>query len=115
MDEDLLAFINSTIRSVWALETLLFLRKHRDRAWTRAQLAHELRSNGTLVGRLLDDFDSAGLLSRLGEDFTFSPATAALEARCARLDAAFREGPVVVINAIASARTESVQGAGNNQ
>jgi hypothetical protein len=54
LDEDLLTFIQGSIRSVWALEVLLRLRREPERAWETAALAQELRATDRLVGDVLD-------------------------------------------------------------
>ena len=101
-NQDLLDFIRSTIRSVWALELLLALRRHDGRPWTSEQLTAELRASTPLVTANLAVFEAAGLVLRDKDQFRYAPANPQLEGLCAGLEAAYRERPVTVINAIVS-------------
>ena len=109
MDEDLLLFIKSSIRSVWALEILLFMRRHRGRTWTREELAQELRSNTRLVAQVLAVFESAGLLIGHENGLMYAPASEALDELSGRLQLAYQERPVAVVNAIVSSRADPLQ------
>jgi hypothetical protein len=101
-NQDLLDFIRSTIKSVWALEMLLALRRHGDRAWTVEQLVAELRASNPLVADNLAVFETAGLVLKEDGSFRYAPASPWLESLCSDLEAAYRERPVTVINAIVS-------------
>jgi hypothetical protein len=109
MDEDLRLFIRATIGSVWALEILLFLRARPGRPFTRDEVARELRSNSTLVSQVFAALETAGLLAAESEGHAYRPASAAMDQLCARLEASYRTSPVAVVNAIVSARRDSVQ------
>ncbi|MFZ2031549.1 MAG: hypothetical protein WAU68_14645 [Vitreimonas sp.] len=110
LDEALLAFIKSSLRSVWALELLLLLRLQAPRAFTIEEAARELRATASLVANCLPQLESAGLIA--GEDgaFKFSPASPALQELCALLDVAYRERPVAIIAAIMSSSDTKLQG-----
>lgn len=101
-NQDLLDFIRDSIRSVWALEMLLALRRHGERAWTAEELVTELRASLPLVKDNLAVFEAAGLVLREGERFRYAPASPWLETLCTELEAVYRERPVTVINAIVS-------------
>lgn len=109
MDQELLHFIKTVIHSVWTLETLLFMREHGYRAWSRQELARELRSNPILTGRALSDLTAAGLLSGEEARFAYAPASQELEELTGRLAAVYVERPVAVVNAIVQGRTEFLQ------
>ena len=49
LSAELSAFIESAVPSVWALETLLLLRRDREQGWGVDRLVAELRANVTLV------------------------------------------------------------------
>lgn len=109
-DSELLDFIRGSIRSVWALELLLLLRRQADRAWSTDDLAMELRANTPLVADVLKTFETAGLVrSPEPGSYTYAPASPALERYCRQLDDAYRERPVSVINAIVSAPNDKLQ------
>ena len=109
MDQDLLAFLRASVRSVWGLELLLFLRRRTEREWPTALLVQELRSSETVVRDILGTFEQAGLI-RCGEDgCEYAPASPVLADLCDRIDAAYRERPVAVVNAIATGRNDNLQ------
>jgi hypothetical protein len=101
-NQDILEFIRSSIRSVWALEMLLVLRRHGERAWTVEQLVAELRASTPLVADNLAVFEAAGLVLMEDGRYRYAPASPWLESLCTDLEAAYRERPVTVINAIVS-------------
>ena len=110
MDEELLGFIKAAVGSVWALELLLFMRGHPDRAWRSQELARELRSNQRLASGALATFEAAGLLARRDEGYAYAPAAPGLDTLAGRLADTYRERPVAVVNAIVSARSDGIQG-----
>jgi hypothetical protein len=103
-DPDLPAFIRSSIRSVWALEVLLLLKRQPDRAWTPEDLVRELRASTTVVADALAAFSVAGLVRAEEGAYAYGPASPVLGRLCEALDRTYRERPVAVINAIASPR-----------
>lgn len=102
-EQDLFGFIREQLRSVWALELLLLMRRSGERAWSPADLVGELRASHTLVTDNLAAFERAGLV-RADDDgrYTFAPVSPVLSALCDQLAAAYAERPVTVINAIVS-------------
>lgn len=99
---DLIGFVREHIRSVWALELLLLLRRDPDRCWAPADLVRELRASQMLVSDNLQRLEAAGVV--IPDDdgcFRYAPANAVLDDLCARLEAAYRERPVAVVNMIA--------------
>lgn len=60
--QEVSSFIRSTFRSVWALELLCFLRKHRDRAWPQRDLVTALRGSELVVSQSVDSLLAAGLV-----------------------------------------------------
>ena len=49
--QELSSFIRSTFSSIWSLELLLFLKTHRDRSWSPAEMVASLRGSDLLVAR----------------------------------------------------------------
>jgi len=101
MDRDLKEFIRGAIESVWALEVLLLLRRNPDLGWTEKALARELRSHDDLIRQVLAGFLVSGLAARHGDEHAYQPRSAALDELSGRLEQAYRERPVAVINVIA--------------
>jgi hypothetical protein len=101
IDSQLTSFIREHVRSVWALELLLLLRREPERRWTAAELVRELRASTSLVADILRKFEASGLVAPQHDTFRYAPASPLLEALCVRLEAAYRKRPVAVINLIA--------------
>lgn len=103
VDQDLLSFIREHIRSVWALELLLLLKRDPERRWTPDELVRELRASAPLVANNLEALQRAGLTA-CEEDgrCRYAPAAPVLDKLCNELEAAYRERPVALINVIAS-------------
>lgn len=101
IDSQLTGFIREHVRSVWALELLLLMRRDPERRWTEAELVGELRASTTLVAGILHQFRASGLVAPDEGGFRYMPASPVLEALCIRLEAAYRKRPVAVINLIA--------------
>jgi hypothetical protein len=98
------------MRSVWAVELLLVLRRDRDRGWAAEQLVAELRASTNLVRDVLAAFETSGL-AVCGDDgaWRYVPAGPVIDALATRLEQAYRERPVAIINLIAS-RGDPIQG-----
>lgn len=98
------------MRSVWALELLLLLKRDPERCWAAADLVRELRASQTLVADNLARFQRGGIV--VLDDagcYRYAPASPVLETLCAQLEGAYRERPVAIINLIA-APPDPVQG-----
>jgi DNA-binding transcriptional ArsR family regulator len=101
-DQDLLSFVREHIRSVWALELLLLLRRNAERCWRPAELVAELRASQALVSDNLSKLQDAGLAVRDDDGcWRYAPAAPVLDALCDDLEAAYRQRPVAVVNMIA--------------
>jgi hypothetical protein len=109
-DADLAAFVREHVRSVWGVELLLVLKRDPERRWPPEQLTAELRASPSLVVDNLQRFERSGLAMR-DEDlgWRYAPANAVLAELADRLEAAYRERPVKIINLIA-APPDPIQG-----
>jgi hypothetical protein len=108
-DADLAAFVREHVRSVWAVELLLLLRRDREHCWPPEALVAELRASTNLVVDNLGAFERGGLA--VCDDtgcWRYAPANPALDDLAGRLEAAYRERPVRVINLIS--RPDPIQG-----
>lgn len=100
-DTTFLDFIREHVRSVWALEQLLLLRRTAPQSLSPDEMVKELRASTRLVAANLEAFERAGLA--LGDDdgrYRFAPATPVLQRLCDELAQAYAERPVSLINAI---------------
>ena len=101
ISDDLLSFIRASIRSTWALELLLLMRKQAPQASAPDELVRALRSTSTLITTCLEQLQQAGLIVR--EDsglWRYAPAAPSLDQLTEQLAAAYAERPVAIINAI---------------
>ncbi len=109
-DPELSAFVREQMRSVWAVELLLLLRRDPERCWPPDDLVRELRASTNLVADVLSAFERGGL--SVCDDagcWRYAPAGVVLDQLAARLEQAYRERPVAIINLIAS-RADPIQG-----
>ncbi len=109
LDNQILDFIRSSVKSVWALELLLLVRRVTAQAWTSDQLVKELRSSRTIVTESLSAFVQAGVVREEDEGFRYGPASDELNKMIDRLAAEYAERPTTVINAIIEAQSAKLQ------
>ncbi len=109
LEADLLAFVRATIKSTWALELLLLLRKHAPAPLTADALVFELRGANSLIQACLRQLVNANLIVAEAGGYRYAPATKELDAFCARLATAYAERPVAVITAIVDAPNDRLR------
>lgn len=112
-DPELFAFVREHMRSVWAVELLLLLRRDSARCWSSEDLVRELRASTNLVRDVLTAFENGGLA--ICDDtgcWRYAPANPMLDGLAAQLEQAYRERPVAIINLIAS-RADPIRGLAN--
>ena len=105
-DEELLSFIASSFRSVWALELLLLL-KTQPRVWPRAELVTALRASDLVVSHALDGLVAAGLASIDGDGARYAPANAQMSGCVDRVEELYRSRPNSVRRTIIAAGSSS--------
>ncbi len=109
-DGDLAQFVRDHVRSVWAVELLLVLKRDPSRAWPPEALTAELRASQSLVVDNLQRFERSGLVVRdEAAGWRYAPASPVLAEFADQLEAAYRERPVAIINLIA-APPDPIQG-----
>lgn len=109
-DPEFAGFVREHMRSVWAVELLLLLRRDPERCWPPEALVAELRASTNLVRDNLTAFERSGLAVRDDTGcWRYAPAGPVLHDLATRLEAAYRERPVAIINLIA-APPDPIQG-----
>jgi DNA-binding IclR family transcriptional regulator len=103
-NDDLLRFIGSSFRSVWALELLLVL-KSEPRAWTHAELVATMRASDLVISKALDSLLAAGLASVDGEGARYMPVSAEVASYVERTAKLYAARPNAIRRAIVSAAT----------
>jgi len=99
-DDDIVRFVVSDLRTVWALELLLLMRGASDRVWTEADLTAELRANLGMVGEILRRLERLNLVVREGEAWRYQPGSQQRADLCARAESAYRLKPFAMISLI---------------
>ena len=107
--EAVLQLIRSSIKSAWALELLLFMRRHVARAWTVPELTAELRSSPALVAGILVTLTRTGLTKEEAEGlYRYAPETPTLDDTVRQLDEINAERPLALIKEIISAPNDKL-------
>lgn len=101
-NDDLLRFIASSFRSVWALELLLVL-KGDPRVWPRDELVSTMRASELVVSNALDSLVAAGLASLEGGGARYMPVSDDVAKEVERTDKLYAARPDAVRRAIVSA------------
>ena len=103
LDPQLLAFVRSSIPSIWALELLLLLRRAAPGYLTREELVQHLRATPMLIDRLLAQLTTTGLLKANDAGAVrFECANPELDSLCEALATAADERPIALRDAIIS-------------
>ena len=105
-DEELLSFISSSFRSVWALELILLLKSEK-RSWAREELVAALRASELVVNNALGDLVAAGMACVDEQGATFAPANEQVAECVDEVERLYRSRPNAVRRAIIAATSSS--------
>lgn len=109
-EQDVLAFIQAKLRSVWAVELLALVRQHLDRSWTPEALVRELRSSEVVVSEALGNLRRESFIADdAGGTVRYSPATKELDAMAQAVVTLFAAKPVSVVKAVLDAPNEKLR------
>jgi hypothetical protein len=100
--DEILRFIASSVRSVWALELLLVLKSDR-RRWSRDELITSMRASDLVVARALDALEAAGLVWAEGNSAEYMPVNEEVAQIVEEAAALYAKRPNAVRRAIISA------------
>lgn len=101
LPDDVRAFVRASIKSIWALELLLFLRAHADRSWSIADLARELRASDPIIRGGLGLFRAADLVIEQADgSIRFAPASSKLDNLVQAVAAIYANRPLAISNEI---------------
>lgn len=101
-NDEILRFIASSFRSVWALELLLVL-KSEQRSWSHEELVATMRASELVVTRALAALEAAGLVSNEGDKAQYMPVSDEVAALVGDADELYSKKPDAVRRAIVSA------------
>lgn len=99
--DDLLRFIGSSFRSVWALELLLLV-KREDRVWSREDLITTLRASELVVNKTIDELVAAGFLTIEGDGARYMPVNGEIARQVKEVEKLYSARPDAVRRAIVS-------------
>jgi len=101
-NDEILRFISSSFRSVWALELLLVL-KSEERSWSHEQLVTTMRASELVVTRGLAALEAAGLVTNEGDHARYMPVSDDVAELVSDAEALYSKKPDAVRRAIVSA------------
>src|SRR4029079_9703765 len=101
-EDMLLHFAASSIRSVWALELLLLMKKN-PQMWNVGELVTQLRGSDAAISEAMQRLQDAGLVIQAEGGFRYAPSSTENETLANDLEALYRLKPVAVVSAIAKA------------
>ena len=109
LDPDLIQFVRASVRSIWALEVLLLLKRRAPAALTAEEIVAALRASPGLINRIIDQLADERLLIHDpagGVRFECDPGMAKL---CDALDRAAQDRPIALRDAIASSPNDKLK------
>jgi hypothetical protein len=110
VEEEVLAFINESIRSVWSLEILVAMMSNPRRSWQTEELVREVRGSTAVVLTSMSALVDAGLVAAgAAGEFSYQPKSAERGALAEKLVRAYSERPVAVVKAILTAPSDKVR------
>jgi hypothetical protein len=107
-EHEVLAFVQSSFKSVWMLELLLTLRRNPQRAWRSDELVRELRSSDAIVAEALQSLQALALVNQ-EDSVRYAPASPTLDAIAAEVASLYARKPMAVIRAISTAPNEKLR------
>jgi len=99
--DEILRFIASSFRSVWALELLLVL-KSAERPWSHEELVATMRASDLVVTKALDALEAAGLVSNSGDKAQYMPVSEDVASLVDQAETLYAKRPDAVRRAIIS-------------
>lgn len=108
-EEDLAKFISASIPSVWALESLLLLKRAAPQTRRKEEIVAELRSSDLAIAQGMNRLEKAGLIAREGEQYCYRPASPMLAALGDEIERMYALKPMRVMQIILSAKHDSLQ------
>ncbi|MGD9616750.1 MAG: hypothetical protein AB7H90_16340 [Alphaproteobacteria bacterium] len=110
VEETVLSFVRSSIRSAWMLELLLLLRRDPQRQWTTDALVDEVRGSIALVTESLKTLREIGLVALTdAEAYFYRPETPELNDLAAALVELYRQKPTTVLKTIFTSPSDKIQ------
>jgi hypothetical protein len=107
--DDLRDFIHTWMKSVWAVELLLFLCRNDKSSWSVDALTRELRSSNFLVEDILANLVQAGIVRHAPDGYRYEPAASFLDGLVRQLADAYATRPLAVSKEILAGGRSHIQ------
>lgn len=109
-EDTVLDFAAASFRSVWALELLFVLRRHRGRVWQASEIIAELRSSRVVVAEALNNLTTVGLVFEEGKgNYRYQAKLEALDELVADLEKLYALKPASVVRKIVTTPNAKLQ------
>ena len=109
-EEQVIAFIQAHIKSVWALELLILLAADRNRVWTADDLVRYMRSSAAAVEEAIRNLDAAAVLEKTAEGgLRFAPPSPDLDQLIVGAQNLYATKPATVVRAIMTAQEDRLR------
>lgn len=108
-EEELARFVSASIPSVWALESMLLLKRAAPRKKRKEELVAELRSSDLAIVQGLNRLEKAGLVALDDGQYCYHPASPMLAALGDEIERIYALKPVWLMQIILSAKHDSLQ------
>lgn len=109
-EETVLSFVRSSIKSAWALELLLLVRRDPQRSWRIESLVRELRGSLALVNENLKTLNEIGLVVLIGDEAClYNPKSPELDALVSGLVDLYAQKPITVLRTIFTSPSDKIK------
>ncbi len=109
-EEQIFSFLQTRIRSVWALELLVLLAREPTRMWQSDELVREMHSSTVVVDQPLNNLQPVGLVERTTEGgCRFAPVSAELKELAGKIEEVYAAKPTAIIKAILTAPDDKLR------
>lgn len=108
-EDDVVSFVTASIPSVWALETLLLLKRGTPGTKRLDQIVSSLRSSELAIMQGLNRLEQAGLITQSEGQYGYRPASGLLASLGDEIERLYAAKPVWLMNVILNATNENLQ------
>lgn len=100
-EDDILTFVGKSIRSVWALEVLVCLKRDAGRSWRANELERELRSSAVAIRDALASLQAAQLIVEPDSgNYRYDPKSPELDRIADLIERTYITTPMTLIKAL---------------
>lgn len=108
-EEDTAQFVSACIPTVWALETLLLLKRIAPGAKDLGQIVSHLRSSESAISQGLSRLEQVDLITQRDGEFRYMPASELLARLSDEIERLYTAKPLWLMNMILKAKNENLQ------